>query len=242
MSEPLWISHRGYSENATENTAEAFRAARQQGFTHLETDLRSTADGELVLAHDQKLNRIAGQNLDVCNTASDYLRRARLVGGEKLLFFPDFIEEFGDSHWILDIKPEHGMRTLALLLRWWQDPAHADFFNERVRFLFWQKKQEHALLQERPQAVCMARVEQCRRAGVACLMSMPALAGIRENVTYALPPRLWGKDLIRPDVVANYRAQGGRVLAYLPTSDEETRHSLVVGVDEILTNGLPQKG
>lgn len=240
MADTLWISHRGYCGNATENTAEAFREARRHGFTHLETDLRSTADGELVLVHDRKLTRIAGQNLDVCHTDSEYLRRARLQGGEKLLFFPEFIEEFADSHWILDIKPEYGMRTLELLLRWWQDPAHRDFFNERVRFLFWQKKQERALLQQQPQAVCMARIEQCRRAGVACLMNVPALAGIRENVTYALPPRLWGKDLIRPDVVANYRAQGGRVLSYLPASDEEVHHSLVVGVDEILTNGLPR--
>lgn len=240
MSKTLCISHRGYCEMATENTAEAFRAARHHGFTHLETDVRSTADGELVLAHDRRLNRIAGQNLDVCRTDSDYLRRTRLVGGEKLLFFSDFIQEFSDSHWILDVKPEYGLRTLNLLLRWWEDPAHRNFFNERVRFLFWQKKQEQALLQKQPNAVCMARIEQCRRAGVACLMNIPALAGIRENVTYALPPRLWGKDLLRPDVVENYRAQGGRVLSFLPASDEEVHHSLVVGVDEILTNGLPQ--
>ncbi|HEY7883490.1 MAG TPA: glycerophosphodiester phosphodiesterase family protein [Cellvibrionaceae bacterium] len=240
MSQTLWISHRGFSESATENTAEAFRAARQLGFTHLETDLRSTADGELVLVHDKNLKRIAGQNLDVGQTASNYLRRVRLTGGEKLLFFSEFMEEFNECHWILDIKPEQGMRTLEALAKWWQTTEYQDFFNQRVRFLFWQKKQQDALLQKFPQAVCMARVEECRRAGLACLMNMPTLAGIRKDVTYALPPRLMGKDLMRPEMVAKYRQQQGRVLSYLPADNKQTRHSLVVGVDEILTNGRPQ--
>jgi glycerophosphoryl diester phosphodiesterase len=239
MSQPVWISHRGYCRDATENTAEAFRAALALGFTHLETDLRSTADGQLVLAHDMELSRISDSVLNIGQTASDYLRRVTLNGGERLLFMDEFLPEFSDYHWIFDIKPEYGLRTIDLLLQWWQKPEYADFFSRRVRFLFWQKKQQNYLLQHKPDAQCMARVGECRRAGLACWLGFPMLAGIRSGVAYALPLRLAGQDIIRPDVVASYRERGARVLAYLPENDKQAQHTLVVGVDEILTNDAP---
>lgn len=51
--------HRGHSEGAPENTYAAFRAARAfagPGVT-CETDLRITSDGELVLIHDETVDR-----------------------------------------------------------------------------------------------------------------------------------------------------------------------------------------
>lgn len=51
--------HRGHSEGAPENTYAAFRAAREfagPGVT-CETDLRITSDGELVLIHDETVDR-----------------------------------------------------------------------------------------------------------------------------------------------------------------------------------------
>lgn len=51
--------HRGHSEDAPENTYAAFRKAREfagPGVT-CETDLRITSDGELVLIHDETVDR-----------------------------------------------------------------------------------------------------------------------------------------------------------------------------------------
>ena len=56
---PVWISHRGYTAKAVENTAPAFQAAMDIGFKHLETDLRMTGDGQIVLIHDETLSRLA---------------------------------------------------------------------------------------------------------------------------------------------------------------------------------------
>lgn len=50
-------AHRGYSEKYPENTMEAFRAAIEAGADEIETDVRITADGELVLIHDAALDR-----------------------------------------------------------------------------------------------------------------------------------------------------------------------------------------
>lgn len=51
------LGHRGYSAKYPENTMEAFRQAYQEGFDGIETDVHLTKDGELVLIHDEKINR-----------------------------------------------------------------------------------------------------------------------------------------------------------------------------------------
>ncbi|GAA2760807.1 hypothetical protein GCM10009872_61680 [Actinopolymorpha rutila] len=54
---PVVIAHRGASGDAPENTLAAFSAALDQGADFIETDVRRTADGELVLFHDADLLR-----------------------------------------------------------------------------------------------------------------------------------------------------------------------------------------
>lgn len=50
-------AHRGWSAKYPENTMEAFRAAAELGVDQIETDIRITADGELVLIHDAAVDR-----------------------------------------------------------------------------------------------------------------------------------------------------------------------------------------
>lgn len=50
-------AHRGFSEKYPENTMEAFRAALDAGVDEIETDVRMSADGELVLIHDGAVER-----------------------------------------------------------------------------------------------------------------------------------------------------------------------------------------
>ena len=56
---PLVIAHRGYTQNQTENTLEAVEAAMRLGADGVEVDLRLSADGELVVFHDDTLQRPA---------------------------------------------------------------------------------------------------------------------------------------------------------------------------------------
>lgn len=56
-SGPLSFAHRGGAGIFPENTLEAFAGAVAFGCTHLETDLRMTRDGEIVLMHDADVAR-----------------------------------------------------------------------------------------------------------------------------------------------------------------------------------------
>lgn len=51
------LGHRGYSAKYPENTMLAFKAAIDGNFDGVETDVQLTKDNQLVLIHDEKINR-----------------------------------------------------------------------------------------------------------------------------------------------------------------------------------------
>lgn len=61
------VAHRGASALAPENTLAAFTAALALGVATIETDIRATRDGELVLMHDAELTRLTGQAIRVAD-------------------------------------------------------------------------------------------------------------------------------------------------------------------------------
>ncbi|MDR1506763.1 MAG: glycerophosphodiester phosphodiesterase [Treponema sp.] len=55
---PLVFAHRGCSSLAPENTFAAFRKARETGSPGIELDVHASADGRLVVAHDDTFRRV----------------------------------------------------------------------------------------------------------------------------------------------------------------------------------------
>jgi glycerophosphoryl diester phosphodiesterase len=101
---PLIFAHRGSNHNAPENTLAAFRSAHQQGADGIELDVKLTADGQVVVLHDQTVDR----------TSDGYgpLRRYRLAelkkldagswfdhafAGERIPTLTEVFEAFGNS-------------------------------------------------------------------------------------------------------------------------------------------------
>ena len=67
-AEPLFIGHRGASENAPENTLASFRMAWDEGADGIEGDFQLTADGEVVCIHDPDTKRVAGKKRVIAKT------------------------------------------------------------------------------------------------------------------------------------------------------------------------------
>ena len=68
-------AHRGFSEKYPENTMAAFRAAIEAGADEIETDVRMTADGELVLIHDDNVSRTTDGTGKVCEMTLAELKK-----------------------------------------------------------------------------------------------------------------------------------------------------------------------
>jgi glycerophosphoryl diester phosphodiesterase len=107
------IGHRGAAALAPENTWAGFELAVELGVDAIETDVRATSDGELVLVHDERLDRTTDshdltvhetpwavvQALDAGSWFSAEFRGARVP---RLL---DTLERFGRAvPWVLEIK------------------------------------------------------------------------------------------------------------------------------------------
>jgi glycerophosphoryl diester phosphodiesterase len=59
-NKPLIIAHRGGARESTENTVEAFQRAGRIGADGIETDIRLTRDGVVVIYHDDIFGRVEG--------------------------------------------------------------------------------------------------------------------------------------------------------------------------------------
>jgi len=62
MIKPIVIAHRGASKYAPENTIAAFRKAVEMGAEGIELDVHLSADGHLVVIHDEKVDRTSNGN------------------------------------------------------------------------------------------------------------------------------------------------------------------------------------
>lgn len=88
------IAHRGlHDENNPENSIPAFHAAIACGFP-IETDIRLSKDGKIVVFHDDTLSRMTGANLNVIDCSSEDLSVLRLADSqERIPLFSDFLKE-----------------------------------------------------------------------------------------------------------------------------------------------------
>ena len=67
MNKTLFLSHRGESDDAPENTLAAFALAMERDSDGLELDIRMTSDKKIVCVHDSSLERVAGVDIEVAS-------------------------------------------------------------------------------------------------------------------------------------------------------------------------------
>lgn len=77
----LIVAHRGLHHRAPENSLAAIRAALEAGLDRIEVDVRATADGQLVLMHDQTLSRTTTGHGTLRRTQAHELADVRLADG-----------------------------------------------------------------------------------------------------------------------------------------------------------------
>jgi len=118
------IAHRGASGYAPENTMAAFERAVAMGATEVETDVCLTADGKVLLLHDDTLDRTTnGTGLPEEHTLADLkqldagswhdprLSWDRDYAGERLITLDELLDRFGPrlTYHIELKKPQAGL-------------------------------------------------------------------------------------------------------------------------------------
>ena len=95
----------------------AFRKAVEEGYHHLETDVRATADGRLVVFHDSRLDRVTDARGAVRELPWSRISQVRVGGVEPIPQLSDVLEEFPDARFNIDAKSDAAVGPLADTIR-----------------------------------------------------------------------------------------------------------------------------
>jgi glycerophosphoryl diester phosphodiesterase len=116
---PMLLAHRGANREHTENTLPAFARALALGVDALELDVHLTADGYVVVSHDDDGRRLANAKGRICEHTLEEVRTWPLPGGERIPTLREVIEAFPQALLNVDVKQEAPdmVPTLLGLLR-----------------------------------------------------------------------------------------------------------------------------
>lgn len=102
FTKPIIFAHRGSCAHAPENTLSSFKLAVEQGADFIELDAKLTADGHVVVIHDQTTNRTTGVNGTVIGMKLSELKSldagsffSNEYAGEKIPTLDEVFEEVG---------------------------------------------------------------------------------------------------------------------------------------------------
>lgn len=105
-------AHRGASEYAPENTLSSFYLGLLQGANGIETDVQMTKDGELVLFHDDAVDRVSNGVGKISDFTFEQLSELEIRGNstsgfyDRIVTFREFLEKFAlyDINFAIELK------------------------------------------------------------------------------------------------------------------------------------------
>lgn len=101
-----YVAHRGFHNQVhPENTTGAFKLALDANFS-IEFDIQLTKDEQVVIFHDDDMERLVGTKGRVCDHTFDELQQFRILGSEeKIPLFKDILELVnGKQALIIELK------------------------------------------------------------------------------------------------------------------------------------------
>src|SRR5699024_9724483 len=118
---PAIVAHRGASAQAPENTLAAFRRAIEDGAQLLECDVHLSADGQVVVMHDETVDRTAQADSPLRTGAISDLTRAQLdtvllANGERVPALADLLE-MTTVPLFIEVKVASAAKAVTELLR-----------------------------------------------------------------------------------------------------------------------------
>lgn len=121
---PIGLAHRG-ADVQRENTMGAVRAAVEQGFGYIEVDVRASADGKVVVFHDEQLDRITTGSGKLSDHTWDELSTLTVSGprpryesvAEPLVLFEQLLETFPAVRFNVDLKDRQSAAPMVEIVR-----------------------------------------------------------------------------------------------------------------------------
>jgi glycerophosphoryl diester phosphodiesterase len=225
------LGHRGASADAPENTLAAFQLALSQGAEGIELDARLCSSGEVVVFHDERLDRLTGRPGRVAQTPWSVLRalEVRTPAAPTTAPIPLLAE-------VLDALPRTAFINVELKSDRWDQTGIADVAGQLLQD---GRHADHVVVSSF-QPLCLARLAlRFPRLRRGFLLDPDGNRVLQERL--ALP--LVGRDAVHPHHswvgeadVQRWHASGRTVSVWTVDEAEVARRLRDWGVDSCITN------
>lgn len=242
---PLNIAHRGGMGLWPENTIYAFNHAIEAGGDVLELDIWPAADGEIVVVHDETVDRTSDGTGQVGEMALKELKKldfafnfvGKKVGkpafrgrGITICTLDELFRHFPKAYFNIEIKPDSPgfARKVIELVRkaGMTDQVVITSFHEKTVKLVLQEATEIATAASRDEAMSMY------------LLSKIGLGRLHQPVgkVYQVPVTYAGREVVTPSFIKGAHSVGQEVYVWTVDTPSEMKRFLEMGVDGIITN------
>ncbi|MBL0706842.1 glycerophosphodiester phosphodiesterase [Sinomonas sp. JC656] len=236
------FAHRGFSLGGLENTLTAFRAARDLGFTHLETDVRATRDGEVVAFHDDRLDRVTDRTGLLAHLDWAQVAAARVggaggdVGGpaggaERIPLFSEVAEELPDTFFNVDVKEAAAVVPFAEVIE-------RMGLHERVLVTSFSDARRRGVLERLSRPVASS-AGVATAAAFRLLGAVPDVAlaqSLRDVQALQVPERYRGLRVVTAQFLARAHRLGLQVHVWTVNEPADMERLLDLGVDGLVTD------
>jgi glycerophosphoryl diester phosphodiesterase len=230
-SPPRVIAHRGLALEHAENTLGAFGAALVAGADILETDVYLSKDGQVIIAHDADLARVAGRPHLVSELSARELSRIDLGFGEGFSTLSEVLEEFPTARFNIDLK----------------NPTVVDAFVDTVKKTastprvlvasFDENTRARAVLALSPVASSATSAHVMRGRAISALGLPIGFWNIPpEIVALQVPPSHRGLALVTPSLIGLARRKGLEVHVWTINEPRQMARFWQMGVSGIVTD------
>lgn len=213
---PLVIAHRGASGYELENSLAAFRAAAPRGADGVELDVHSSADGEILVHHDERL--ADGRHISRMTAAA--LASVRLSNGEALPTLAQVLSAIGGRLSVfVELKTLSASADARLLASLAAGPNPRGYAIHSF---------DHRLVRRVGE-----RAPHLVRGVLSGAYAIRPLTALQD----AGATDLWQEQsLIDADLVTAVHGAGARLLAWTVNEPERMRQLIDDGVDGLCTN------
>lgn len=231
---PFGFAHRGGSDERPENTWAAFEHAVELGYSHLETDVHLSADGQVVAYHDPDLQRATGHPGKIADLTMAQLQAIPSPDGRGIPLMRDLLRRWPEICWNIDAKSDRVTSPLIELIR-------SEGVSERVIFTsFADRRLEQIRAAGLPHlaTACGPRQVTALRIASACRPLIPLLRRRWASASAVQVPPSWFKyiPVVDQRLVRLAHEEGMSVHVWTIDDQAEMRRLIDLEVDGIMTD------
>lgn len=228
MKYPSVIAHRGYSELLPENTLPAFGSAIAIGAGEVELDIRCSKDGELIIIHDETINRTT----DGSGRVSDYTWEELITfdagkwhspgwSGVRLTRFEDVLKQYGGQ---------------AIFNVHVYEAGEDGYSIKKIKQLAEQYKVTDSIYISGNKAILEYALKYAPEIERCCLEGQQSWDLVDYAIQYKCSRLQFFKSFCHKEMIDKAHQAGIRCNLFFADTAEDAEHYYNLGIDAILTN------